>query len=84
VTISAVASGCPTPLYAFWILAPGSSTWQLVQGYGSKPTISWITTGKPAGSYHFSVWARDVASGGTAGNALGRWDSYSSSSYQLN
>jgi hypothetical protein len=83
VIVSALASGCTSPVYAFWVLAPGSSTWQLAQAYGSKAMFSWITAGKSAGTYHFSVWVRDAGSGGTAGDAVGRWDAYSSSSYQL-
>jgi hypothetical protein len=84
VAVTAAASGCTNPLYAFWVLAPGSTTWQPVQAYSSKATLSWITAGKRAGTYHVSVWARDAGSGGSAGDALGRWDSYSSSTYQLN
>jgi hypothetical protein len=84
VTVTATASGCTNPLYAFWVLVPGSSTWQLTQSYGSKAAFTWITVGKAAGTYRFAVWARDAGSGGTAGDVLGRWDSYSMSSYQLN
>ena len=62
IAFSARASGCPNPQYEFWILAPGSSTWQLVQGYSTNATFSWNTAGKPAGNYLYSVWVRDAGS----------------------
>jgi hypothetical protein len=84
VTISGVSPvGCPTPLYQFWILRPGSSTWQLVQAYMSSANLSWSTIGLAKGVYHFSVWARDTSSTGTSGNSLGRWDAYNSLTYTL-
>ena len=63
VTITASVSGCPNPQYEFWILAPGSSTWTMVQGYSSNGTFIWNTTGLAAGTYKFSVWVRDASSG---------------------
>jgi hypothetical protein len=62
ITVTASAAGCPNPQYEFWILAPGSSNWQLVQGYSTSATFSWNTAGKPAGTYRYSVWARDAGS----------------------
>jgi len=83
ITVTASASGCRYPLYAFWILAPGSSKWLLAQSYSTKATFSWSTTGKPKGTYQFSIWARDSSSHGVVGDSLGRWDAYKSSSYVL-
>jgi spore germination protein YaaH len=82
ITITAAASGC-RPLYAFWILSPGSSKWLLAQAYSSKATLSWSTTGEPRGTYQFSIWARDSSSPGVVGDSVGRWDAYKSSSYVL-
>jgi hypothetical protein len=76
VTFSASASGCPHPLYQFWILAPGSHTWQVGQAYSSTATFNWTTTGLPAGSYLYTVWARDSGSTGTSCNTLGCFDAY--------
>ena len=76
VTLSSRASGCPHPLFRFWILPPGSSVWQLVRDYSTTPTFVWTTTGKPAGTYEFCVWARDASSPGVYGNGLGRYDSF--------
>ena len=61
VHLTAAASGCPNPLYEFWVLPPGGS-WTLAQHYTSSPNYYWNTTGRPAGAYRFSVWARDIAS----------------------
>jgi hypothetical protein len=66
------------------MLAPGSSTWQVVQGYYSGgAAFSWVTAGRPAGTYRFSVWARDNSSTGRYGDSLGTWDAYGAISYTL-
>lgn len=63
VTVWAVASGCPNPnpLYQFWLLPPGG-TWSVVQTYSTSSSYSWPTASLAAGTYEFSVWARDSAS----------------------
>ena len=85
VTVTASASGCgnPSPRYGFWLQPPGATTWQLLQQYSTNPNFVWNTAGKPPGSYRFSIWALDAASGGTAGNSLGRWDAYAMLSITL-
>jgi spore germination protein YaaH len=65
VALTATSSGCATPLYEFWVLPPGSSTWQVAQGWWPSATFSWDSTGKPTGAYRFGVWARDANSGAT-------------------
>jgi spore germination protein YaaH len=62
VTVAGAAAGCSSPLYEFWILSPGATTWQLVQAYSSSATYQWNTTGKAKGVYRFSVWAKDAGS----------------------
>ena len=76
ITITGTASGCSSPLYQFWILIPGSSTWTIAQAYSSTTTFNWNTTGKAAGTYRFSVWARDSGSAGTSCNSLGCNDAF--------
>lgn len=83
VTFTASASGCPKPSYQFWILAPGATSWTLVQAYSTNATFTWITTGKAAGTYQVSVWVRDASSAGSSGNSSGSWDAYNSSQYAL-
>jgi hypothetical protein len=61
VTITASASGCANPRYELWILAPGGN-WTIAQAYSSNGTLTWATTGLPAGTYRYSVWARDASS----------------------
>jgi len=61
VAFTGSATGCPHPFYQFWILAPGGS-WTIVQAYSTNVTFNWNTTGLAAGSYLYSVWARDSGS----------------------
>jgi hypothetical protein len=61
VTVTASASGCANPRYELWILAPGAS-WTIAQAYSSNGTLTWATSGLPAGTYRYSVWARDASS----------------------
>jgi hypothetical protein len=63
VTFSGTASGCPNPVYQFWIQPPGGS-WSILQAYSSSASVTWSTTGQPVGTYLFDVWAKQ--SGSTA------------------
>jgi hypothetical protein len=83
ITFTGVASGCPNPLYEFWILAPGSSTWTVAQGFSANATFNWTTTGLPAGAYRFSVWVIDSSSSGSTMTSLGSFDSFVGISYTL-
>ncbi len=76
VTFTGSASGCPNPLYRFWMQTPGSSTWTIAQDYSTSATFNWNTTGLPTGTYRFSVWARDNSSAGTTCNGLGCYDAF--------
>jgi hypothetical protein len=64
VTITAAASSCtnPSPRYEFWMRPAWLSTWQLVQGYSTSATYDWNSTGAPAGTIYFGVWAKDANS----------------------
>jgi hypothetical protein len=75
VSVSGAAAGCPNPQYAFYLLPPGGA-WTLLRGYSSTPTLMWTTTGKAAGTYRFSVWARDASSGAS-------YDAFSAFNYIL-
>jgi len=83
VTFTATASGCPNPVYQFWMASPGG-TWQMVQPYSNSSTFNWNTTGAAQGTYSVSVWTRDASSNGVDANDTGRWDAYTSSQYGLN
>src|SRR5216683_1746122 len=85
ITFTAVAAGCPNPRYQFWILAPGSSTWTVLQAFSTTATYNWNTTGKANGTYRISVWARDASSAGTTSNSLGSFDAFAPGlAYALN
>lgn len=82
VTLNAVGGGCLSPLFQFWLQAPGGS-YQIVQPYSSNGTFNWATAANPAGTYHFSVWVKDSASGGASGGTSGRWDTYATLTFVL-
>ena len=72
---SGTGAGCTAPQYQFWLLPPGG-TWSVVQPYSSTATYGWNTSGLPAGTYRFSVWARETGSGNS-------YDSFSAFDYPL-
>ena len=76
VSFTAIASGCPNPLYQFWIQAPGSTTWMVAQAYSASATFIWSTVGLAASVYSLSVWARDANSSGAFGGNMGRYDAF--------
>jgi hypothetical protein len=57
---TAGATGCTSPQFQFFIVAP---TIQLVQAWSSSSTFTWDTTAVAAGDYTFEVWARAGTSG---------------------
>ena len=67
ITITGAASGCTNtnPLYEFWMRPAWLNTWQLVQAYTTNASYDWNTTGAPAGTIYFGVWAKDAASPNT-------------------
>jgi spore germination protein YaaH len=82
VSVTGAGSGCPNPLYEFWMKPPGGG-WSLAHAYSSNPTFTVNTAGKAAGSYLFSVWARDSSSRGSAGTAPNTYDAYATVQYVL-
>jgi hypothetical protein len=62
VTITGAAMSCAGPTYEFWMRPASSSTWQLVQGWSTKATYDWNSTGAAAGTVYFGVWAKDPGS----------------------
>ena len=82
VTVTGSATVCPNPRYEFWLLPPGG-TWAVVQPYSSSATFNWNTTGRAAGVYRFSAWARDAGSTGTNGIAPNTYDAFSAFNYTL-
>jgi len=59
VNFSAVVTGCPTPLYQWWVNRAG--VWTIVPGHDfahSSSAFAWNTTGLPNGTYQVGVWAK--------------------------
>ena len=85
VTFKATATGCPNPnpVYQFWFLAPGASSWTVAQAYSTSNTFIWSTVGKAQGTYQIAVWVRDAGSVGATGNQFGTWDVFSATQYTL-
>ncbi len=61
VTFSGTATGCPNPVYQFWV-QPQGGTWSILQAYSSSSSAPWSTTGLAAGTYLFDVWAKQSGS----------------------
>jgi photosystem II stability/assembly factor-like uncharacterized protein len=59
VLLTAVATGCPSPRYRFWI-RPAGGSWAIVQDYSAVATYNWNTAGAP-GTYNIEVDARDAS-----------------------
>src|SRR6266542_2060366 len=75
VTFSAATSGCPNPVYRFWIQPPGGA-WSIKQDYSSAATFAWSGTGH-AGSYGVEVDVRDASENVS-------YDAVKNVTYQLN
>ena len=75
--------GCAKPLYAFALLAPGSSTWTMARPYSSISAFVWSTTGQVSGTYSIRLMVRDADSPGTYTGALGMYDSFGDTTYTV-
>jgi alpha-tubulin suppressor-like RCC1 family protein len=64
ITLNAGSSTCASPLYEFWMLAPGSSTYVILQSYSSSASVTW-TSDTTVGDYILEVWVKDANSSTT-------------------
>ena len=76
VIFTASSSGCPNPIYEFW-LQDTSGGWQMVQVFGTGATWQWNTAGLPAGTYNVHVWANQQ------GADTSTWETYGSATFTL-
>ena len=76
ISFTATATGCPTPLYEFWVKRPGAS-WVVARAYSTIPTFTLNTIGLAPGAYEISVWARQW------GSASARYDAGAGGTYTL-
>src|SRR5258708_22007713 len=60
VTFTASSSGCPNPVYEFWLQDTGGA-WTMKQAFGASTWI-WDTTGLATGAYTIEVWANQHGS----------------------
>jgi hypothetical protein len=77
VTFSSTTSGCPNPLFRFWIQS-GNGPWTIKQDYSTLATFSWTGTGL-AGPYNVEVDVRDAAEGTSVS-----YDAVNNIPYQVN
>jgi hypothetical protein len=61
ITFTAAASGCASPRYQFWLLAPGGA-WTSVRAYGTGNTWAFDSSQYPAGNFQIGVWTRQASS----------------------
>ncbi|MDX6547816.1 MAG: hypothetical protein QOG33_1366, partial [Gaiellales bacterium] len=61
ITFTAASSGCASPRYQFWLLAPGGA-WTSVRAYGTGNTWAFDSSRYPAGNFQIGVWARQTGS----------------------
>jgi hypothetical protein len=75
ITFTATSSGCPAPVYEFWLRYP-DGTWHLLRGFGAG-TLVWNTAGLARGSYLVRVWANNQ------GASTRSWEAYASATAKL-
>jgi hypothetical protein len=63
------SSGCPNPLYEFW-LQDTTGRWHRMTGFGGN-TWTWINAGWGKGTYHVHVWANQQGAFTGLGEAIG-------------
>jgi hypothetical protein len=76
VTFTASSSGCPNPIYEFW-LQDTSGGWTMVQTFGAGTTWQWSTVNLPKGTYNVHVWANQQ------GADTSTWEIYGSATFTL-
>jgi spore germination protein YaaH len=75
VPYTASATGCPDPVYEFW-LQDTTGRWHLMGGWGVG-TWTWSNTGWGKGTYHLHVWANQQ------GSYLGKYQVIGTASYTI-
>ena len=70
------STGCPTPVYEFWLQDTGGA-WHMEQAFALGKTWSWDSTGWARGVYHIHVWANQQ------GADTSSWEAYGAATYTL-
>jgi hypothetical protein len=53
----------------------------MARDYSTNPTFNWSTTGRPGGTYRFSVWVKNSSGAGVYSNSLGSYDAFNVNQY---
>jgi N-acetyl-anhydromuramyl-L-alanine amidase AmpD len=77
------SSGCPHPLYAFALLAPGSTTWKIEQPFSKATAFIWSTAGRASGTYSVKLMARGAASQISSSGDQGTYDDSNDITYTI-
>jgi hypothetical protein len=70
VPFTALATGCSSPQFKFWVQYP-NGTWNLGRDWNALKTWSWPTAGLAPGRYTIHVWANNSGDPTTTYEALG-------------
>jgi hypothetical protein len=76
VILIAHTSGCPSPVYRWWIGTVSSSNskdiaWLEGAPYSASDTYTWDTTGLAPGTYLVSFWAENAGESGDSSDVAG-------------
>ncbi len=64
--ISASSSGCPSPIFQFWIDPPNGS-WTPLGSYTAATSDTWNSSGQAPGNWGFGVWVHDSSNPNSSG-----------------
>ena len=76
VNFTGSASGCPVPLYEYWVKYP-DGTWRMQRTFSTDASWSWNTAGLPIGTYTVNVWTNHP------GRSMKAFEVYASSTVTL-
>jgi spore germination protein YaaH len=76
VTFTAASTGCPVPVYEFW-LQDQHGAWRQVVPFGLGKTWQWDTTGWGKGTFTVHVWANQQ------GSNYATWQAYGEAKFTL-
>ncbi|HKW59021.1 MAG TPA: PQQ-binding-like beta-propeller repeat protein [Candidatus Dormibacteraeota bacterium] len=71
VSLTGSSTGCPNPLYEWWVQYP-NSVWYLKQGFGGS-SFDFSTASLAPGAYTVHVWANQTS------DSLASWEAYGTS-----
>ena len=76
IRFTATASGCPNPVYEYW-LQRTDGTWHRMTGFGGPTWTLKTGSTSPKGTYHIHAWANQQ------GAYTGAFETFGTSTYKL-